>query len=114
MFQQAHRKTLAALGLALVANLTAAHDTPEYVPATGQLTIPEVIVGTTVVYNAKLKLTGGSSFSLQSYRTVPPTIPSTTDAAALPNTRQPSTPHTASCVFAPALNCRPPPAAAIP
>ena len=44
----------------------------EYNPATGDLVIPEVKVGTVTVYSATLRHEGNSNFKLLSYQTTPP------------------------------------------
>lgn len=50
---------------------------PEFNPATGLLTIPEVKIGDTSVYNAILKFDGKQTFTLQSYdRALPAVMPS--------------------------------------
>jgi len=45
---------------------------PDFNPATGTLTIPEIKVASDSVYNVKLKFDGSQSFTVQSFETSPP------------------------------------------
>jgi hypothetical protein len=85
-------RLLPALALILaLAPVAAAQQVPEFNPATGELTIPQVKAGAQTIYNAKLKFEGSNNFKLLSYQTAAPVpdpvpvtaIPALSDAAAL-------------------------------
>ncbi|MEQ1635990.1 MAG: hypothetical protein ABL903_04810 [Methylococcales bacterium] len=73
------------LGVIITTNFALAEEA-EFNPATSQLTIPQVKIGVTHVYNAKLLFDGNDNFKLQSFETLPPVsdnIPPTGNAADL-------------------------------
>lgn len=76
-------KKIAILSTLIVSNMALAHETPEYNPSNAQLTIPEVKVGSGMVYNAKLKFDGVDNFKLLSFENTSPNIPPAGKAADL-------------------------------
>ncbi|NOT86306.1 MAG: hypothetical protein HOP02_16340 [Methylococcaceae bacterium] len=74
-------KKITILSTLIASNMALAHETPEYNPSNAQLTIPEVKVGSGMVYNAKLKFDGVDNFKLLSFENTSPNIPPAGKAA---------------------------------
>lgn len=76
-------RKLVYCALLSVPSFAFAHSVPEFNPNNFELTIPEVKVGSGMVYNAKLKFDGNKSFMLLGFDTANPDIPPVGKAADL-------------------------------
>lgn len=67
------------LTLLMISSFAIGNEVAEYNPSNAELSIPEVKIGTTKVYNARLKFDGSDNFKLLSYQDSSPNVPALTN-----------------------------------